>query len=138
VLVTARPETQGRRGRRTAIGRARGRHRTFLITTCVALVLAAVSDEATGYDGPGPFIYPAFALAVALVPWRFTPLLATVMSVLFLYGGFASPEFVGKLTRPDRVPEFAAGWLQIAGFVVAAVFSVASVVHARRTTPSRS
>lgn len=34
------------RAPRTAIGRAHGRHRTFLIATCAALVLAAVGVPA--------------------------------------------------------------------------------------------
>jgi hypothetical protein len=115
----------------TAIGRATGPHRALLIGTCAALVVAAIADEATGYDGPGPFIYPAFALVVALAPWRYTPLLAAVMSALFLYGGLASSEFTAKLTRPDVVLDFAAGWLQMLSFAVAGVLSVASVVKAR-------
>jgi hypothetical protein len=115
----------------TAIGRATGAHRTLLIGTCAALVVAALADEATGYDGPGPFIYPAFALLVALAPWRYTPLIATLMTVFFLYGGLVSAEFTAKLVRPDAVLDFAAGWVQMFSFAVAGVLSVASVVKAR-------
>lgn len=129
--MTAR--TAPHRPARTAIGRARGTHRTFLVATCAALVLAAISDEATGYDGPGPFIYPAVAVLVALIPWRFTPLLAAVMSAFFVYGGFASSEFTDKLAHPGAVLEFACGWLQIVSFVAAAAFAVAAVIRA----PSR-
>ena len=114
----------------TAIGRAGGRHRTLLIATCGALVLAAVGDEATGYDGPGPFIYLAVAVVVALVRWRFMPLLATVMSAFFLFGAFASAESVRHLTHPGQVLDFTAGWLQIIGFVAAAVFAVGAVIRA--------
>jgi hypothetical protein len=133
------PATSPRRGGAawTAIGRAHGRHRTLLIATCAALVLAAIGDEATGYDGPGPFIYPAFAVAVALVRWRFTPLLATAMSALFLYGGLASPEFAHHLIHPEQALDFTAGWLQMLGFLAAAIFSIAAVVYARRATPPR-
>ena len=116
----------------TAIGRSSGRHRTLLIATCGALVLAAIGDEATGYDGPGPFIYLAVALLVALVRWRFMPLLATVMSVFFLYGGFASAAFTRQLTHPGQVLGFAAGWLQVAGFLAAAVFALGAVIRVSR------
>jgi hypothetical protein len=119
---------------RTAIGRATGRHRMLLIATCAALVLAAIADEATGYDGPGPFIYPAFAVIVALVPGRYTPLLAAAMSVFFIYGGFASPQSLHKLTHPSPLFDFAAGWVQILSFAAAGVFAVAAVV---RATPTR-
>jgi hypothetical protein len=104
----------------------------MLIATCVALVLAAVGDEATGYDGPGPFIYPAFALLVALVRWRFTPLFAAAMSVFFIYGGLAAREFAVRLVQPQQTLEFAVGWLQMLSFVAAAIFAVAAVVYARR------
>lgn len=130
-----------RRGQaaRTAIGRATGRHRTFLIVTCAALVLAAIGDEATGYDGPGPFVYLAFALLVALVPWRFTPLFVVLMSAFFVTGGLASPAFTRQLTEPGRVLGFVSGWLQMLGFAVAAATAVAAVVVSRRAIPgSRS
>ncbi|MCM2423901.1 hypothetical protein [Streptomyces sp. RKAG293] len=118
----------------TAIGRAHGHHRMFLIATCMALVLAAIGDEAPGYDGPGPFIDLAFAVMVALVRWRFTPLLILAMSAFFVFGGLATPEFASRLIEPDRALDFTAGWLQMLGFVAAAVFAVASAVHARRTS----
>ncbi|MEV6825993.1 hypothetical protein [Amycolatopsis sp. NPDC051102] len=129
-----------RRGRplRTAFARATGRHRTFLIATCVALVLAAIADEATGYDGPGPFIYPAFAVLIALLPWRFTPLFVVAMSALFIFGGLESPEFVHRLTTPGQALNFAAAWLQMLGFAAAAGFAVAAVVVSHRAAGSRS
>jgi hypothetical protein len=123
-------EVEQLRRARTAVGRAQGRHRAFLIATCVALLVAAVGDEVTGYDGPGPFIYPAFALLVALVPGRFTPLVATAMSTFFAVGGLASPGFVHQLLDAGRLGGVAAGWAQMAGFAVAAVCAVAAVVTA--------
>lgn len=123
---------------RTAIGRAHGRHRTLLIATCVALIAAAIADAATGYDGPGPFIYPAFALAVAMARWRYTPLLAIAMSLFFLVGGLASQEFVHRLTAPSHVLDFTAGWAQILSFALAAILATASVACAPGATPRAS
>lgn len=85
--MTARTPRRGRAAR-TAIGRAHGRHRMFLIATCVALVLAAIGDEAPGHDGPGPFIDLAFAVMVALVRWRFTPLLIAAAAILAVTSAF--------------------------------------------------
>jgi hypothetical protein len=99
--------------------------------------VAAISDEAPGYDGPGPFIYPAFAAAVALGWWRFTPLFAAAMSVLFIGGGLTSPEFVHRLATPERALDFTSGWVQMLSFAAAAVFAVASVVCAPRAAASR-
>ncbi|RAG81600.1 hypothetical protein DN069_32110 [Streptacidiphilus pinicola] len=121
-----------RRPARTAIGRSRGRHRTLLVATCAALVAAAIADEATGYDGPGPFIYPAFALVVALAPGRYTPLLAAAMSAFFTVGGLASRAFVHGLVTPSQVLEFTAGWAQMLSFAAAAVLATAAVVRAPR------
>lgn len=116
----------------TAIGWARGRHRLLLIGTCAALVLAAIGDEATGYDGPGPFIYLAVAVLVAVARWRFTPLLAAAMSVFFVFGGFASAAFTRQLTDPGHVLGFVAGWLQMVGFVAAAVFAIGAIMRGSR------
>lgn len=120
---------------RTAIGRARGRHRALLIATCVALTAAAIADAATGYDGPGPFIYPVFALAVALAPWRYTPLLAAAMSVFFIAGGLASGSFTHWLTNPNHLLDFTAGWAQMLSFAAAAASATAAVACATRSTP---
>ena len=98
---------------RTAVGRARGRHRMLLLATCVALIAAAIADAVTGYDGPGPFIYPAFAVAVALARWRYTPLLAAAMSAFFIAGGLASATFLHRLTTPSGVGDFTAGWVPL-------------------------
>ncbi|SEP52285.1 hypothetical protein [Amycolatopsis saalfeldensis] len=116
----------------TAIGRATGPHRSLLIATCAALALAAIADEATGYDGPGPFIYLGVALVVAVVRGRYTPLLAAVMSAFFLYGGFASSQSRSTLTHPAAVFGFTAGWVQVLSFVAAGAFAVASVIRATR------
>jgi hypothetical protein len=124
-------QTRARGAAWTAIGRATGTHRILLIATCAALVMAAIADESTGYDGPGPFIYPAFAVIVALAPGRYTPLLATAMSAFFLYGGFASPQSLSTLTHPAAVFPFTAGWVQILSFVAAGAFSLAAVIRSR-------
>ena len=115
---------------RTALARAHGGHRALLVATCVALLVASVGDAATGYDGPGPFIYPAFALLVALLPGRFTPLAAAAMSAFFVVGGLCSPMFVHRLLDPGHLGDLAAGWGQMAGFAVATMCAVAAVITA--------
>ncbi|MDX6262567.1 MAG: hypothetical protein QOH84_4255 [Kribbellaceae bacterium] len=116
----------------TAIGRARGRYRTYLVATCTALVPAAVGDEATGYDGPGPFIDLGLAVLVAVLWWRYSPVLIVAGSTFFLVGGFVTPGFAPRLVEPDQFLDFASGWLQMLSFAAAAVFAVLAVVYARR------
>jgi hypothetical protein len=104
----------------------------LLIATCTALIVAAIADAATGYDGPGPFVYPVFALAVALVRWRYTPLLAVAMSVFFIIGGLASSTFVHRLANPGGVLDFTSGWAQILSFAAAALFATAAVFRTQQ------
>jgi hypothetical protein len=120
-----------------------GRRRGWIVATCVALVLAAVGDAGpeivesgsllSGYDGPGPLIYLGFAVVVAVVRWRFAPLLAVVMSVFFLFGGFADADFVARLTTPMGV-ESVAAWLQMLAFAAAVVCGAAAVRPRRATS----
>jgi hypothetical protein len=98
-----------------------------LIGTCAALVLAAVGDEATGYDGPGPLIYLALAGLVLLVRWRFAPLLAAAMACFFLIGGLFDSSFMSRLADPRHGLDFAAGWLQMLAFAATIAFAVAAV-----------
>jgi len=119
-----------------------GRRRRWVVATCVALVLAAVGDAGpeiiesrslvAGYDGPGPLIYLGVAaMVVATVRWwRFAPLLAMAMSALFLFGGFADADFVGRLTTPTGVA-FVAAWLQMLSFAAAIVCGTAAVRRRR-------
>jgi uncharacterized membrane protein len=117
----------------TALGRARGRHRVLLVATCLALVVAAIGDEATGYDGPGPFIYLAVAALVAVLPWRYVPLLAVVNGLFFGYGGLVAPGFARRLLEPGQPLDFASGWVQMLGFAAGIVLAVAAIVAARKS-----
>jgi len=113
-----------------------GRRRSWVVATCVALVLAAVGDAGpevvesrslvAGYDGPGPLIYLGVAVLVAAVRWRFVPLVAVAMSALFLVGGAADAEFRDRLTGPVGAG-FAGGWLQMLSFGAAIVCGTAAV-----------
>jgi hypothetical protein len=112
------------------------RRRRWVVATCVALVLAAIGDAGpeiieshslvAGYDGPGPLIYLGFAVVVAMVRWRFAPLLAVAMSAFFLFGGFANADFASRLVTPTGVA-FVAAWLQMLGFAAAIVCGTAAV-----------
>ncbi|KAA8890782.1 hypothetical protein F3087_05995 [Nocardia colli] len=114
-----------------------GRHRLFILATCAALVLAAIGDAGpeiiesrsvlTGYDGPGPLIYLGFAVVVATVRWRYIPLTAVVMSLFFLFGGFADADFRTRLVTPTETIEFLAAWLQMLSFAATVLLGIAAV-----------
>jgi hypothetical protein len=111
--------------------------RRWAVAACVALVVAAIGDAGpeiiesrslvAGYDGPGPLIYLAVAAVVAVVRWRYMPLLAAVTGLLFLVGGFSDASFASRLGTPAEAIPFWAGWLQMAGFAAAVAFGVAAV-----------
>jgi hypothetical protein len=122
----------------TAIGATRGAHRAMLVVTCLALVVAAVGDAATGYDGPGPQIDLALAAVVALARWWLTPSLAVLASAFFIAGGLANPSFAARLADPHDTLNFVAGWVQMLGFAVSAVCALAALVLARRPDPHKT
>ena len=115
--------------------------RRWVRAACVALVVAAIGDAGpeivesrslvAGYDGPGPLIYLAVAVAVAAVRWRFMPLLAVVTGVLFLVGGFSDASFVSRLGAPSDIVPFLGGWLQMAAFAGTVLFGLAAVAVTR-------
>ena len=119
------------------------RRQRSIVATCVALVLAAVGDAGpeiiesrslvADYDGPGPLIYLVFAAVVGTFRWRYVPLLAVLMSALFLVGGFADSDFTRRLTMPTETAGFVGAWLQTIGFVAAIGFGIAAV---RRRAPA--
>ena len=85
----------------------------WVVATCVALVVAAAGDAGpeivashsltAGYDGPGPLICLGVAVLVVAARWRWiVPLIAVVMSALFLVGGSADAEFPGSAHRAGR------------------------------------
>jgi hypothetical protein len=126
---------------------ATARRRRWVVATCVALVLAAVGDAGpeilaarslvAGYDGPGPLIYLGVAALVATVRWRFVPLLAVVMSALFLFGAFADADFAGRLITPTGVT-FVAAWLQVLSFAAAIVCGTAAVRRRRASSAANT
>ena len=117
------------------------RHRRWVVATCAALVLAAVGDAGpeivesrsliAGYDGPGPLISLGVAVLVATVRWRFMPLLAVLMAVLFLVGGFTSADFADRLTTPAGIG-FVGGWLQMLSFAAVVVCGTATLRRSER------
>ncbi|GAA3381900.1 hypothetical protein [Cryptosporangium minutisporangium] len=120
--------------------------RKWVVATCVALVLAAVGDAGpeiiesrslvAGYDGPGPLIYLGVAAILATVRWHFAPLLAVVMSALFLFGGLADADFARRLAAPTDLA-FVAAWLQMLSFAAAVICGTAAV-RRRRARPAVS
>ncbi|WP_211339536.1 hypothetical protein [Nocardia mexicana] len=113
-------------------------------------MLAAIGDAGpeiiesrslvAGYDGPGPAIYLAFAALVAVLRWRYAPILAVVMSLFFLVGGFSDTDFTDRLVTPGGTVAFVAAWLQMLSFAAAIVFGFAAVwlrARAGSTVPER-
>ena len=109
--------------------------RRVMVVLVVALVAVGVGDaapEALRWDGPGPVLFAALALLVAVVPGRSMVLLSLLMSVAFVVGALRSPVSMGRLATPSDLLGFGSTVLQILALVVAAVAGVLAVLPARR------
>lgn len=100
------------------------------VITIAGLIATAVGDgapEGLDWDGPGPAIFAVLAALVAVVRGRSMLLLAVVLSATFLYGSFANPESVARLTDPWSVPDLGCAILQVVGLVCAVVAGVVAL-----------
>ena len=119
--------------------------RAAIIATTAGLLVAAIGDAApegldvTEWDGPGPVLFLLLAIMVALIPGRFTALLAIVLSSAFVVGALTNPESVQRLTTPVALLGFSSGILQLLGLLTAIGFGIVSAIPASRgRVPTRS
>ena len=109
--------------------------------TVAALLVAAAGfaiQIVSGVDvptvPPGLVIMLVAAGLVAFLPWRWTPVIGTVVG-LFLFVGFFASGAVGNLLDLNRLGVFIGAWIQFLAVIVAAVTGIiATVQHYRSRT----
>ena len=109
--------------------------------TVAALLVAAAGfaiQIVSGVDvptvPPGLVILVVAATVVALLPWRWVPVVGAFAG-LFLFVGFFASGAVGNLLDLNRLGVFIGAWIQFLAVIVAAVTGiVATVQHYRSRT----
>ncbi|GAA4791307.1 hypothetical protein GCM10023200_28140 [Actinomycetospora chlora] len=107
------------------------------IATVAGLLATAVGDaapEGLHWDGPGPAIFAALALLVAIVPGRSAVVLAVPVSATFLYGALTVPASLDRLADPSALLTFGSAVLQLLGLVVAVAAGIVVLCPARART----
>lgn len=92
---------------------------------------------ATGVDSfplipPGAVLMLAGAIVVALVPWRWTPVVGLLAAAWIGVGALVTPEAGQRLSTPSDIGPFVGMTVQLAGVIVAVLAGVIAVLHAVR------
>ncbi|MFK8843978.1 hypothetical protein [Streptomyces sp. Ac-502] len=122
---------------------ARNPRRTAVWCAVAGMLADAIGDaapEGLRWDGPGPAMFAALALLVALVPGRFMPMLSVALSAAFIVGLTSNPESLAALTDPGGDPVgFGGVALQLAGLITTVVAgSLAAFPRTRRSAWGRT
>ncbi|MCR2762598.1 hypothetical protein NQ152_03645 [Microbacterium sp. zg.B48] len=119
----------------------RFRPRGARLTLVAALLVAALGiliQFLTGVPGfpvvpPGPIILAAVAVVVAVVPWRFIPVLGLIAAAFVLTGMFLAGTG-DRLINPADIGPFAGTWMQLVGLLTALSAGIVATVSAARAT----
>lgn len=100
-----------------------------LLTAAVGVFLqylSGVGDFPT--IPPGPVVLTVLAAIVAFMPWRWTPILGTLMGISLIFGFFQN-ESVGRFSDLTPLLGFLGLWIQVVGVIVAIVAGVLATVR---------
>ena len=81
---------------------------------------------------PGLVILVVAAALVALLPWRWAPVVGIVVGLFLLVGFFASGA-VGNLLDPSRFGVLVGAWIQFLSVIVAVVAGAVATIQNYRT-----
>ncbi|WP_125800701.1 hypothetical protein [Amycolatopsis sp. WAC 01416] len=113
----------------------RNPRRPLVITAVAALAAVEIGLGATqDFDltRPGPSLFLALPVLVAVVPGRSMILLSAVMSAVFLEASFSYAGLGGRLSAPADGSAFALDVLQLAGMTVMVVVGAVAVGRGKR------
>ncbi|SDY99137.1 hypothetical protein SAMN05421504_108161 [Amycolatopsis xylanica] len=86
------------------------------------------------YPPPGILILSAGTIFIALVKWRWAPLIGTALGLFIIIGFLLSPTGIPNLTGDYGIATSIGTVIQLAGVLVATIAGVAAVAPARRVT----
>ncbi|MFD8496668.1 hypothetical protein [Amycolatopsis sp. NPDC059657] len=84
------------------------------------------------YPPPGILILSAGTIFIALVKWRWAPLVGTALGLFIIAGFLISPTGIGNLTGDYGAATSIGTVIQLAGVLTATIAGVAAAVPARR------
>jgi hypothetical protein len=100
-----------------------------LAVACAGLLLEFATGVPAPTVPPGPIVLGAAAVLVAVVRWRWIPLLGVVVGLFLTFGAVASGT-LPRLATPSPFGPFAGTWIQLVAQIVAVVAGIAAVIMA--------
>ncbi len=99
-----------------------------LLAAALGFAIQIVSGIEVPTIPPGLVILLLAAGLVALLPWRWIPVVGAVVGLFLLVGFFASGA-VGNLLDPSRSGVFVGAWVQFLAVIVAVVAGIAATIQ---------
>ena len=106
-----------------------------LLVAAAGFLIQIVSGIEVPTVPPGLVILLAAAAMVALLPWRWMPIVGTAVG-LFLFVGFFASGTVGNLLNLSRLGVFIGSWIQFLAVIAAALAGIVATVQNYRSRPS--
>ena len=106
-----------------------------LLVAAAGFLIQIVSGVEVPTVPPGLVILLAAAAMVALLPWRWMPIVGTAVG-LFLFVGFFASGAVGNLLNLSRLGVFIGSWIQFLAVIAAALAGIVATVQNYRSRPS--
>jgi hypothetical protein len=103
-----------------------------LLVAAAGFVIQIVSGIEVPTIPPGLVILLAAAGLVAILPWRWTPVIGAAVG-LFLFVGFFPSGAVGNLLDSSRSGVFVGAWIQFLAVIVAGVAGIVATIQNYRT-----
>jgi len=115
----------------------RARKTQFTAAGLALCAIAIILQKVTGASGyptipPGAVITAVAAILVALVPWRFIPVLGFLLGAFILFGAFVTAGTGDRLSQPGTAGPFLGTLLQMIGLIMAVIFGALATVDALR------
>ncbi|WAL68521.1 hypothetical protein ORV05_12345 [Amycolatopsis cynarae] len=106
----------------------------FLALACVGVLVQIFTGVPYPKVPPGPIILAVAALLVAVVRWRWMPVLGLLVALFLSVGAVASGTTLPRLAEPAWLGPFAGTWLQILAQLAAIAAGLAGILAASRKT----